>query len=743
MILNPAKRNEMAISGAFSCRKTLPVVMLCLASIFVVGCGPSKEDMISRAMRRKRSNPEDSESTALPPTAKPVSRSLSIQPPDIPDSDAAKKPTPNLAESEPARGIEEIESLDGVEREQLTSIDQRKPTTPLSDSERRKMAVDNVKKIHKAMMAYVADHKEFPYYTMESSGGISTFSWRVALLPYLGYQDLYAQFNFERPWDYPDNKALLRFIPPEFVSPERFDTSTNYLVPLGNGLIFHDFTERDEESNEAKLTKIEAVSDGLDNTIVLIEVDDEFAVPWTKPEDYRLFGGGGGRSSVTRGLGQLRGDGAIAIWGNGWPFLLSTKVPFQQLYPAFTYAGNERQLASVIHREILSDDVATNAVAITPSSNVTIGTSLPTSDSKRDLTYDDSIPSVRYPVPNSIELAKAEERFRSIFNDRVLGAKDRASKEKLAREILERSATMDEDLAGAYAMQTAAIELAQAAGSVDALLGAVDCRVAMFEVDAYEINADSLLGLTKATAHLHPSEVDGMEFLERSIRVIYQAVENDDYQRARILTRSTIRLVNVSRNNDLPNVLGRLGMMLVEAERQYDDVKGQLAAFRDNPDNSKAAASVGRYLFFIKGDWPRGLPLLVRAESEPLRRIAQIDLEGASTFDQEVLIADSWWELAMRARPGVYRQGALDRANHWYQNVFEKMPDSLDKIHVSARLGEQKSGEVFSPIALITELAGQCGIALDRSLADVAQSARNKNDSTARHDEDLFGEPGD
>ncbi|WP_146532867.1 DUF1559 family PulG-like putative transporter [Rubripirellula reticaptiva] len=700
---------------------TILKMIACCATIFVVGCGPSKEDLIAKAMRRKRASSDDVDPTPVQ-VATPVAASTPApQPAPISESKTAAVET--------AVPKQTSKAIAGVEQKPLTPIDQRKPTEPLSATDRRRMAVDNLKKIHEAMAAYVADHGEFPYYTMESSGGISTFSWRVALLPYLGYQELYDKFNHERPWDYPENKELLTFIPPEYVSPERFDTNTNFLAPLANFLIFHDFTERDEESNEQKVTKVDRITDGLDNTILLLEVDDDFSVPWTKPEDYRLFGGEGGQRAITRGFGHLRGDGALAIWGNGWPFSLSDDLPFQQLYPAFTYAGNERQPAAVIHREVSFDSV------VDRSETVTSSIIADTSGSPTQTMSLDSIPIVRREVPNSIELANAEEQFQSIFGDRIRAARDRMAKDKLAVDILKASATMQADLAGTYVMQTAAMKLGQLAGSVDTLLSAVDARVATFEVDAYKTNTDALLSLAKSSSQMDSASVNGTTFLQRAVYVVWHAVENDDYDTARILVRSADRMIEVSRSNRLPKMLGRLGVVLAEAERQYANAKDQLAAYRVNPDDGEAAATFGRYLCFIKGDWDRGLPLLVGGGPEPLRRASRIDLKGSETNEDEVAIADSWWELASQARPGVYRQGALDRAAHWYRNVFEKMPDSLDKIHVKARLGDLEKVDLSSPLAITAQLAKQSGVDLSIKLSDVAFFGRKGGLLTASNTE--------
>jgi hypothetical protein len=54
--------------------------------------------------------------------------------------------------------------------------------------------------------AYIVNGKQQPL-----------LSWRVALLPDLGAEDLFELFHFDEPWDSPHNKQLVRFIPDVFV----------------------------------------------------------------------------------------------------------------------------------------------------------------------------------------------------------------------------------------------------------------------------------------------------------------------------------------------------------------------------------------------------------------------------------------------------------------------------------------------------------------------------------------------
>src|SRR5207302_7296383 len=103
-------------------------------------------------------------------------------------------------------------------------------------------------------------------------------SWRVAILPYLGQEGLYKQFHLDEPWDGPHNKRLLNFMPLVFRSPGGTNIArgkTCILAPVGDNLAF-DLTRGRSFAD---------FSDGLSNTILVVEAAPERAVDWTRPRD--------------------------------------------------------------------------------------------------------------------------------------------------------------------------------------------------------------------------------------------------------------------------------------------------------------------------------------------------------------------------------------------------------------------------------------------------------------------------
>ena len=148
---------------------------------------------------------------------------------------------------------------------------------------RRIESSNKMKQLGLSLHNYEAEHRHLPaasnYEYVDDSGAKKrskhAHSWRVDMLPYLERKDLWKQYRFEEPWDSDANKKVLAAMPHAFLHPmdEPGSTNTSYFAITGPETVF---------AGEAG-TKFEEITDGLANTIMLVEA--KRAVPWTKPED--------------------------------------------------------------------------------------------------------------------------------------------------------------------------------------------------------------------------------------------------------------------------------------------------------------------------------------------------------------------------------------------------------------------------------------------------------------------------
>ncbi|MBS0263744.1 MAG: DUF1559 domain-containing protein, partial [Planctomycetes bacterium] len=137
------------------------------------------------------------------------------------------------------------------------------------------VAANNLKQLALAMHNYESAHGSFPPAVLYGPDGKTPYSWRVALLPFVGEAALYEEYRQTESWDSPHNKALLERMPAVYRDPTMGPQSSNssYYVLTGPSTIF----------SGKKGTRLAEITDGTSNTILVVEAKRD--IPWTKPED--------------------------------------------------------------------------------------------------------------------------------------------------------------------------------------------------------------------------------------------------------------------------------------------------------------------------------------------------------------------------------------------------------------------------------------------------------------------------
>ncbi|MEZ6123741.1 MAG: DUF1559 domain-containing protein [Planctomycetaceae bacterium] len=152
---------------------------------------------------------------------------------------------------------------------------------------RRTQCRNNLKQLALAFHNYHDQYGCFPPAVVVDSQGQAMHSWRILLLPFLEHQELYDRYQFDQPWDSPDNLALQDFMPgvyrcPSFYPDKAADPLleqqlrrlTNYVVISDPDGIFH----------HNRIATLRSISDGTSLTLLTTEVH-QHAVHWMAPED--------------------------------------------------------------------------------------------------------------------------------------------------------------------------------------------------------------------------------------------------------------------------------------------------------------------------------------------------------------------------------------------------------------------------------------------------------------------------
>jgi hypothetical protein len=166
----------------------------------------------------------------------------------------------------------------------------------------KKVAVqNNLRQLALSMHNFESAHQSFPAAYSSDKDGNKLLSWRVHVLPYIAQNQLYDEFHLDEPWDSEHNKSLIAKMP-DVYKHASLKLPPGMTVYLGNttkdGVLSE--PKKPGEKNTAGTTSFGKISDGSSNTVLIVEVNAESAVPWTKPDD--LPNDAGDVSKVIEGI---------------------------------------------------------------------------------------------------------------------------------------------------------------------------------------------------------------------------------------------------------------------------------------------------------------------------------------------------------------------------------------------------------------------------------------------------------
>ena len=193
------------------------------------------------------------------------------------------------------------------------------------EAARRAASMNNLKQIGLAMHNYADVNKSFPPAVLYSANG-TPYSWRVALLPYLEQDALYRSYNFNEPWDGPNNGKLVQQMPAVYRDPNAQNAPgvASYFVLTGPSTMFTDRVG----------AKFQDILDGTSNTIMAVEAVRD--LPWTQPLDIPYDPQG-----AMPELGGFRDGGFNAAFGDGSVRFIDAGIDEATLRALFTKAGGE------------------------------------------------------------------------------------------------------------------------------------------------------------------------------------------------------------------------------------------------------------------------------------------------------------------------------------------------------------------------------------------------------------------
>ena len=197
---------------------------------------------------------------------------------------------------------------------------------------RKTMSENNIRQLSLAMLNYESKNQKFP---LQNRNGLS---WRVHVLPYIEEGNLYERFNLDEPWDSPHNIQLLGEMPSTFECPNVVlePGFTVYQVPYTDLATNSDLNDIALFDTSGVGTGISQIRDGTSFTAMVLEVNPEAAVEWTKPADWEFD-----PADPTRDLGGVNPSTIIVGFADGSVKQVPSFIDPETMKGIMTRAGLE------------------------------------------------------------------------------------------------------------------------------------------------------------------------------------------------------------------------------------------------------------------------------------------------------------------------------------------------------------------------------------------------------------------
>jgi hypothetical protein len=156
---------------------------------------------------------------------------------------------------------------------------QSRPASP------RNHCLNNLKQISLALQNYRQHHGSYPPAYIADAAGKPMHSWRVLILPFMEHRSLFDEYDFNEPWDGPNNRKLWNQMPEAYSCPGR-DRARSLGLPGNSQNAACYFAVVGEEAawpGSRGIAESE-IKDDPSETLVMLEYSGS-EEPWTAPND--------------------------------------------------------------------------------------------------------------------------------------------------------------------------------------------------------------------------------------------------------------------------------------------------------------------------------------------------------------------------------------------------------------------------------------------------------------------------
>lgn len=290
----------------------------------------------------------------------------------------------------------------------------------------------------------------------------------------------------------------------------------------------------------------------------------------------------------------------------------------------------------------------------------------------------------RLPVPEAGAQRDAEKFFKDLFKEEYRGKSD-PEKRILSQKLYQQALELKDSPARQFVALRQSYDVAMQGGAYDraeTALGAVRER---FDVPVAALKLPILAARAKATSELKAHANDHLQLAA-------EAADEEDFDSAVKAVKAASDFARKAKEAALLGKADALAKDVADRKAKFDVVRRAKDALKANPADPASNLAVGRHEALVKGAWDVGLPLLEKGSDATLRKLAQWDLAGPTRAEDQLAVADGWWDVGEK-EPDPAKASLRRRAAFWYAKTA--VPEAR-KEQVAARIKESGAAALGS-----------------------------------------------
>ncbi len=310
---------------------------------------------------------------------------------------------------------------------------------------------------------------------------------------------------------------------------------------------------------------------------------------------------------------------------------------------------------------------------------------------------EDPTPPSTAPAVAPSETVRQEnlEALRSILAEDYRKADhNRDDKLALVENLLELADGANSDPAGRFVMLTEALRLAGESGELTIAGKAIEMLTAGYRVDHLQLQQETFERLQRATI----DDQTRQAVVRQGLDLAAEALEADLFAEAEQLVgdarQLALKVVAVQAKVDPRQQAESLATSIRLTKRMWEKCAGAFEVVRQRPDDPDANLTVGRYLCFVRRDWPRGLSHLAKGSDLALKSLARDDSARPTGALDVLNVGDRWWNLADTLELKVEQKAARGRAGYWYEKALPALKKLATRNKVVELRVEKRVAEI-------------------------------------------------